>query len=85
MGFWDTLAEKTAKAIADKIGDVNITVQQTVRVNPELCPVCKGMGHVPHGFYAEVQMASSNAIFTLPVCRACGGRGVVQPDQVTNE
>jgi hypothetical protein len=46
----------------------------------ELCPVCKGRGQVPAGFYQGFGSLKQRCISPglLPdVCRGCGGTGVV--------
>jgi hypothetical protein len=40
----------------------------------ELCPVCKGRGQVPVGFYEGWDTAGAGLTTT---CRGCGGTGVV--------
>jgi len=39
----------------------------------QLCPVCKGRGFVPKGFYLKGETTSANN----DGCRNCGGGGVV--------
>lgn len=42
---------------------------------PHTCPVCKGKGQVPLGFYSGNGHALSNS--TMEKCRSCQGRGIV--------
>jgi DnaJ-class molecular chaperone len=44
---------------------------------PFACPVCGGRGHVPAGFFSDVQASTS---LNLELCRACEGKGVVWRD-----
>lgn len=44
----------------------------------QLCPVCKGCGLVPPGFYSPSVQPETTAVPMRECCRACGGRGVIQ-------
>ena len=48
----------------------------------EICPVCKGRGNVPSGFYLAVGVNSWTTTSTSPeTCRSCGGAGyIIIPD-----
>ena len=45
----------------------------------QVCPVCQGLGLVPHGFYMypaqQESFSSTNA--SPETCRACNGIGVI--------
>jgi len=43
----------------------------------EVCPVCKGMGTVPQGFY-EGYIPDSSTNTARETCRTCGGRGILE-------
>ena len=45
---------------------------------PFTCPVCRGIGQVPNGFYRVIGDTSWSSSSQQPEdCRACGGTGVV--------
>lgn len=49
--------------------------------NYEVCPVCKGKGLVPPGFYSFNNSNLTRGTSTIPeppvTCRSCNGRGVL--------
>lgn len=44
----------------------------------EVCPVCKGKGLVPNGFYAVSAISYTTSSTGPETCRSCGGRGFIQ-------
>ena len=44
---------------------------------PHCCPVCKGRGFVPHGFYNRLDGWSCGTDASDEQCRSCGGRGII--------
>jgi hypothetical protein len=44
---------------------------------PHLCPVCKGNGLVPNGFYMQTSGHWSTSSITPEKCRSCNGTGIV--------
>lgn len=45
----------------------------------EVCPVCKGKGLVPNGFYTVSEIGYYSTTSTSPeTCRSCGGKGFIQ-------
>ena len=46
----------------------------------ELCPVCKGVGTVPQGFY-EGALYPDGTNTARETCRTCGGTGVIGQQQ----
>lgn len=43
----------------------------------EICPVCKGTGRVPAGFYSVGITYSSTSTLPYETCRSCGGKGYI--------
>lgn len=46
-------------------------------ITPYVCPVCKGNGLVPNGFYNQVSGNWSTFNATPEQCRSCKGSGIV--------
>jgi len=44
---------------------------------PFVCPVCRGNGLVPNGFYDQVGGQWSTTSITPEICRSCDGTGIV--------
>lgn len=55
----------------------------------EICPVCRGKGLVPVGFYTAVGTPYYSSTNTSPeTCRSCGGKGYIETyagDAVTHD
>ena len=45
------------------------------------CPVCRGNGIVPNGFYSQTREHWVSASCDQEQCRSCGGRGYIIIDQ----
>lgn len=54
----------------------------------EVCPVCRGCGLVPPGFYdpqpAQEDYLSSTGPRLRETCRACGGTGILRDHYAPN-
>ena len=46
-------------------------------MKPHICPVCKGNGLVPNGFYAQTSGVWSSTSTESEKCRTCNGKGIV--------
>ena len=46
-------------------------------MKPHICPVCKGNGLVPNGFYAQTGGVWSSTSTEPEKCRTCDGTGIV--------
>lgn len=45
----------------------------------EICPICRGKGLVPNGFYLAVGTSYYSTTNTSPeTCRSCGGKGYIE-------
>jgi len=51
---------------------------------PATCPVCRGNGLVPNGFYRQTSGDWSSTSVTPEICRSCGGTGVVWSSETSN-
>jgi len=57
----------------------------------QVCPVCKGRGKVPLGFYEPELMEPGRSVTIDPVrtwvpCRACGGKGyIIIPEEAEDK
>lgn len=52
---------------------------------PHTCPVCKGNGMVPNGFYNQTTGAWATSSITPDQCRSCLGSGIIwssSPEQI---
>ena len=52
-------------------------VESYVSNKPHLCPVCRGNGMVPPGFYINYTGSYTSGTATAEQCRSCGGTGIV--------
>ena len=50
-----------------------------------LCPVCRGNGLVPNGFYNQVSGQWSTSSVLAEQCRSCNGMGYVVVDMDETE
>lgn len=49
----------------------------TTYLMPWLCPVCRGRGFMPVGFYDPLDVPSGSTTTANPSCKACDATGVV--------
>lgn len=50
-------------------------------MSAEKCPVCRGNGLVPNGFYNQTSGMRSTCSLTPETCRSCQGKGFVIVDE----
>lgn len=48
------------------------------------CPVCRGKGSVPNGFYSSTTPTWTTGSTTPEMCRSCNGLGVLWSHKVIN-
>ena len=54
-------------------------------MKPHICPVCRGNGLVPNGFYSQTQGTWLTTDATPEMCRTCRATGIVWEPEDDND